>query len=139
MNFNDSKRRGNVVHMPRHGEIMVTGDLHGNFDNYEQLVETADLDRHPGRHILFQEVLHGGPATPEGGCKSFRLLESLALLKAHYPDRVHMILGNHDLAEVTDLVIAKSGRTLNLSYKEGLRQAYGAVNNIIRAFKKGDE
>ncbi len=134
MNFNDPKRRGNVIHMPRRGEFMVTGDLHGNIDNYERIVEIADLGRNPARHVLFQEMIHGGPTTTEGGCKSFKMLEQLAVLKADYPDRVHIILGNHELAEVTDLVIEKGQRRLTLSYEEGLKQAYGADITEVRHY-----
>ena len=105
---------------------MIAGDLHGNRYNFERIVGIANLERHTGRHVLFQELIHGGPTTKEGGCRSFRMLEELATLMAQYRDRVHVIMGNHELAEITEMVVEKAGRQLSLSFEDGLKQAYGA-------------
>jgi hypothetical protein len=54
----------------------------------------ADLDRNPRRHLIMQEVCHGGPTYPDGGCKSHRMLEDVARLKVRYPERFHFLLSN---------------------------------------------
>src|SRR5690348_14028488 len=78
-------RRGNVVELtPDHAaEVMIVADLHGNRLNFNKLLAIAALDEHIGRHLVLQEVCHGGPAYPGemGGCMSHLLLEDCIRLK----------------------------------------------------------
>ncbi len=117
-------------------EVMVTGDLHGHRRNFNLIKKTAALDSNPRRHLLLQEVCHGGPTYPQnGGCMSHTMLEDVAQLKAKYPDRVHFILGNHELAELTDYPIQKNKQMLNLLFRLGLQQMYGpAIEKVREAF-----
>ena len=114
-------------------EVMITGDLHGNRDNFALIVRIAALDQNPRRHLVLQEVCHGGPTYPEsGGCMSHALLENVAALKWQYHDRVHLLLGNHELAELVDYPIQKNRRVLNLAFRIGLQQTYGLSTERIR-------
>ena len=62
-------------------EVMITGDLHGHRDNFNAIRRVAALDEHPGRHLILQEVCHGGPTYPSnGGCMSHAMLEDVARL-----------------------------------------------------------
>src|SRR5262245_8735846 len=67
-------RKGNVVSLTPElaDDVMIVADLHGNRLNFEKLVAIADLPRHPRRHLIMQEVCHGGPEYPgeTGGCMS---------------------------------------------------------------------
>ena len=133
-------RQGNVVELSPElaVEVMVTGDLHGHRQNFNLLRRLAALDENPGRHLVLQEVCHGGPTYPQtGGCMSHTILEDLAALKTKYPARVHFILGNHELAELTDYPIQKSKQSLNLQFRLGLEQMYGpAVEVIYEAYRQ---
>src|SRR3954471_2357682 len=62
-------RVGNVIMLDEESadEVMVTADLHGNRRNFNLIKKTADLDRNPRRHLVLQEVCHGGPTYPSGG------------------------------------------------------------------------
>jgi len=134
-NLATSARQGNVVVLTPEcaDDVMVTGDLHGHRGNFNALKKIADLDDHPRRHLILQEVCHGGPAYPaNGGCMSHTLLEDVAKLKTLYPQQVHFILGNHELAELTDYPIQKNKQMLNLLFRLGLQQAYGAATEKIR-------
>jgi len=114
-------------------ELMVTGDLHGHRRNFNLIKRTADLDAHPRRHLLLQEVCHGGPSYPRNeGCMSHTVLEDVALLKVKYPERVHFILGNHELAEMTDYPIQKNRQMLNLQFRRGLQHMYGPAAEEVR-------
>ena len=53
------------------------------------------------------------------------MLEDVARLKVKYPERVHFLLGNHELAEMTDYPIQKNKQMLNLLFRLGLQQMYG--------------
>jgi hypothetical protein len=133
--FETPARRGNVVVVTPEiaDEVMITGDLHGHRGNFNVLEKIANLDRNPRRYLILQEVCHGGPTYPSnGGCMSHTLLEDVARLKAEYPDRVHFILGNHELAELTDYPIQKNKQMLNLLFRLGLQQVYGLAAEKIR-------
>jgi hypothetical protein len=134
-NVTGACRRGNIVAITaaEADDVMVTGDLHGHRENYERILRIADLAGHPRRHLVLQEVCHGGPAYPGGGgCQSHTLLADVIRLKARYPERVHFLLSNHELAELTDYPIVKARRMLNLSFRCGLHEAYGHDAERVR-------
>ena len=71
VNRSASSRHGNVVLISPDDadDVLVAADLHGNRRNYEKLLAIADLDANPRRHLIMQEVCHGGPTYPSGtGC-----------------------------------------------------------------------
>ncbi|MDA1051886.1 MAG: hypothetical protein O3C40_15580 [Planctomycetota bacterium] len=133
-NVDSPARVGSVIEVSgaTGDEVLVAADLHGNRINFEKLLKTADLSSHPRRHLVMQEVCHGGPTYPAGGCMSHLLLEDVASLKNAFPDRFHFILSNHELAELTDFPIMKSGKMLNLTFREGLQQLYGDRAEQVR-------
>jgi hypothetical protein len=81
-----------------------------------------------------QEVCHGGPEYPgeEGGCMSHLLLEDCIRLKTEFPERFHFLLSNHELAELGDFPICKGRRMLNLAFRCGIREMYGAASDSVR-------
>jgi len=128
-------RSGNVIHLTdEHADdVMVTADLHGHRHNFSELLRIADLDKQTRRHLVLQEVCHGGPVSGDGGaCLSYVLLEEVAQLKCDYADRVHFIMSNHELAEMTDYPILKGQRMLNLSFRSGLQEQYGDDTDKVR-------
>ncbi len=131
-------RQGNVVLISPEmaDEVMITGDLHGNRDNFNRILQIADLATHPRRHLILQEVCHGGPLDRSGlACMSHMMLEDVAQLIMEFPERVHFLLSNHELAELVDFPIIKGGKMLNLLFRRGLQKTYGeAAERICRAF-----
>jgi hypothetical protein len=123
-NMTTPTQRGFLVELPGEGDILVTGDVHGNLANLQRLIQTADLKGHPRRHLVLQELVHELDSLDEV-CNSHRLVEIAAKLKAAFPSRVHVLLGNHEFAEILDLGIGKNGRALNVAFEEGLRRSYG--------------
>lgn len=114
-------------------EVMVTADLHGNRLNFERLSRTADLPAHARRHLVMQEVCHGGPVYPDtSACMSHLLLEDVANMKVQFGDRFHFILGNHELSELIDVPIMKSSRMLNLMFRCGMQEMYGQDADKVR-------
>ncbi|HEX5104726.1 MAG TPA: metallophosphoesterase [Pirellulaceae bacterium] len=129
-------RRGNVIELSpdNAGDVMIVADLHGNRLNFEKLLRIADLESHPRRHLIMQEVCHGGPEYPGegGGCMSHLLLEDCIRLKNEHPERFHFLLSNHELAELSDYPICKSRRMLNLVFRAGISEMYGAAAEEVR-------
>ncbi len=134
-NWKTPGREGNVVVLTAElaDEVMITGDIHGNRRNFNLIRKIAALGRHPRRHLVLQEVCHGGPTyTQNGGCRSHTVLEDVAELTLKHPGRVHFILGNHELAELIDYPIQKSKQMLNLLFRLGLQQMYGPATDRVR-------
>jgi hypothetical protein len=134
-NLATPNRRGNVIEIGPEiaDDVMLTGDLHGHRRNLNLIRRIADLGSLPRRHLMLQEVCHGGPTYPQtGGCMSHVTVEDIARLKVQYPDRVHFLLGNHELAELTDYPIQKNKQMLNLLFRMGLEQMYGDESDRVR-------
>lgn len=130
-------RRGNVVELSSDNaaDVMIVADLHGNRLNFDKLLRIADLAGQPRRHLIMQEVCHGGPEYPgaRGGDMSHLLLEDCIRLKTEFPERFHFLLSNHELAELGDFPICKARKMLNLNFRTGIGELYGAAADEVRS------
>jgi len=129
-------RRGHVLHLQDCSEVLVAGDLHGHVGNFQALMLAADLERHPTRHFVLQEIIHGRFHYPQGGDKSHQLVDLFAALKCRYPKRVHLIPGNHELAQWTGRIVIKADVNQNRLFEDGVLTAYGseAANRIYETY-----
>jgi len=91
----------------------------------------AELAKYPGRHLVVQELVHGPHRDPTGGDKSHQMVDILAALKCQFPRRVHMLLGNHELAELTGQSIGKGDEILNGLFRQGVDACYGSRGEEI--------
>lgn len=135
LNRKTATRNGNIIELTREAgeDVVVSADLHGNRLNFSQLLRVADLEHHSARHLIMHEVCHGGPTYPNSAaCMSHQLLEDVAWIKCQFPNQFHFLLGNHELAEMTDFPILKGGRVLNLLFREGLQALYGDASEEVR-------
>jgi hypothetical protein len=123
-NSKDTFRHGNLIHLPAAGELVITGDLHGHRRNFERAVTFADLAHHPHRHIILQEIIHGGPEDSEGGCLSYQLLFDVVRYKLKFPEQVHVILSNHDTAFINNSEVMKDGKEMNRAMREAIKREY---------------
>ena len=130
-------RQGNVVHLDRHCEVIVAGDLHGNRGGLSRIIDYAPLDRNwPGRLIL-QEIIHGPPDGRTGQDRSIEVLLRAARLKIEHPREVLFLLGNHDLAQATGNEVTRNGQPSCRSFSAGVAFAYGeAADEILAALKE---
>ena len=87
----DKYRRDNLICLAANGSLILTGDLHGHCRNFERIVAFADLANNPDRHIVFQEIIHGGPEDSIGGCLSYRLLFDVIRYKLSFPPRFPLL------------------------------------------------
>ena len=126
----DLFRHGQLVDLPNSGDVMITGDLHGNLANFQRILRIADLQNHPQRHLVLQELLHAMYAdTPD---HSYRLLEEAALVKSFFPSQVHILLANHDLAEYLRLDILKRGSSVLRAFDAAIEAAYAFNKDVVR-------
>jgi predicted phosphodiesterase len=137
-NSEDSFRRGNVIYLPTESSLIVTGDIHGHRRNFERIIAFASLDTNPDRHIILQEIIHGGPEDQQGGCLSYKLLFDVARYKLNFPHRVHIIMGNHDTAFISNIQVIKNGKEMSrpmyLAIQREFQQAGPEIIQAIRQF-----
>jgi len=73
---------------------------------------------------VLQEILHGGPEDAQGGCLSYRLLFDVARYKLDYPHQVHIILGNHAVAFISNSEVMKSGKEMNRAMRGAIEREF---------------
>ncbi|MHC5537941.1 metallophosphoesterase, partial [Singulisphaera rosea] len=118
-------RRGGVVTLEDAADVLVVGDLHGNIPAFRKILEEAALNLNPKRHLVLQELIHGPRFYPDDrGDRSHQLVDLVSALKCQYPTRVHVIIGNHELSELTGRIIGKNGMALNAQFRLGIATAY---------------
>jgi hypothetical protein len=117
-------RKGNVIHLPQAGNVIVAGDLHGHRRNFDRIQKLADLENNPGTHVILQEIIHGGPEDDYGGCLSWRLLFDTIHYKIQFPDQVHILLGNHDTASISNSSVLKAGKEMNRAMQSAMRRHF---------------
>jgi len=136
-NYADEFRRGNLISLPPDGSIVVTGDIHGHRRNFERVLTFADLPNNPKRHLVLQEIIHGGPQDTKGGCLSYKLLFDAVRYKLDFPSQVHIVTGNHDTAFINDSEIMKDGKEMHSAMCQALqREFHNAYPDIKTAIKE---
>jgi hypothetical protein len=137
-NNSDIFREYNLVCLPSSGSLIIAGDIHGHLRNLERIVNFADLANNPNRHVVLQEILHGGPKDSQGDCMSYKVLFEAVRYKISFPDQVHIVMANHDTAVINNSKVMKEGKEMNRSMCQALerefQEAYNDIQLAIRQF-----
>ena len=129
-NREDRFRRGALVELPARGDLVIMGDLHGHRANLNKVYNALDLGNHPERHLVIQELVH---VLEVGVDTSYEMLEEVAAIKIRYPDQVHILMGNHEHAELVGEEVLKGGICLNILFKEPIKRKYKEYYEKARA------
>ncbi len=138
LNWEDPYRHGCMLQMPNYGQLVMTGDLHGHFRNFDRLKKYANLERTPARHVVLHEMVHKELPTMQDVDDSHLLLVECAAYKCEYPDQVHFLQSNHELAQLTGYNIAKNGRIVIDAYNQHVITTYGERDGhaVLRAMEE---
>ncbi|MCG3137832.1 MAG: hypothetical protein HJJLKODD_01685 [Phycisphaerae bacterium] len=136
-NRSDPLLRGSTLHFPNYGQLVLNGDMHGNIRNFDKLVRFCMLGGTPGRHVILQELIHEEPGSPDLPDMSHVLLYETAHWKCAFPEQVHFLQSNHELAQLTDQEITKNGRSVIRDFEEGVARTFGRnhMPQVIEAIK----
>jgi len=133
-NRNDLLLRGSELIFPNYGQLVMTGDLHGHTRNFERLQRYCDLEHFAARHVIIHEIIHEEVESFDGLDESFWVLIKAAQWKCDFPDQVHFLQSNHELAQLTGHEITKNGRIVTAAFDESIREAFGdEAENVIQA------
>ena len=130
-------RNGQLLHLPAEGELMISGDLHNHRRNFERIVALAALDAFGQRHVVLQELIHGGALGAQGEDNSLDLVLDAIAWSMEFPGRVHFILSNHDWAQIFGMPILKDGYDLTERFNRALAVNFGGrAAEVARAFRQ---
>ncbi len=121
----DPLRRGSVLHFGSAGQLVVTGDMHGNLRNFDKLQRFCALERSAGRCVLLHELIHQDVNGGEGRDLSIDLLMRAAAWKVAFPDNVFFLQSNHELAQLMGQEITKGGRSVLADFERGVEHRFG--------------
>lgn len=139
-------RVGSIDRIEPPGILIATGDLHDNPLHMSRVVEAAGMgptpppDTHLDRHLTLHELIHSDRLM-NGMDMSYRALARAAALKAAYPERVHLLLANHELAQVAGAGIIKDGVKVVEAFDAGVEYAFAdraeevetAIDEFVKA------
>ncbi len=130
-------REGSLVQLPATGRLLVTGDLHDNPEHLGKIVQLARLDASADHHVVLHEIIHSERLV-NGVDLSHRMLARVAELVVAYPQQVHVVLANHELAQMTGQGVSKgAGNSVEL-FNAGLQYVFSddweAVSKSIKGF-----
>ncbi len=123
-NKEDTYRQGNIINLPQEGSLVISGDIHGHRRNFEKIIKFSQLENNPDRHLILQEIIHGGSQDEQGNCTSYKVLFDAVKYKLKFPNQVHFIMGNHDTAFITDSKVIKDGKEMNRSMRKALEREF---------------
>ena len=135
LNRTDPLRNGQMLCFPGTGDLFVAGDIHNHSRNFERFRKAAALDKNPDRHVILQELIHGGSLGAQGEDRSMEMLLQACDWARHYPGRVHFLLANHDMAQVQRVPIMKDGYDLTDRFSRYIENTYrGDGPRVVEAF-----
>lgn len=121
----DPLRTGSLLRFGSAGQLVVTGDMHGNTANFAKLQKFCALERSPGRSVILHELIHTEPVRPGAPDLSIDLLLAALDWKRNHPDNVFFLQSNHELSQALGFEITKGGRSVLHDFERGLEQRFG--------------
>ena len=131
-NLLDRYRTGQVVNLPPDHEVWFPGDIHDHRTNFRKLVDAAALGEHPNRHLILHELIHGEHFDEHGAEDSWHILFQAAELKLDFPDQVHFLMANHDLAQIHGDGIAKAGLDVCKAFNKGVKRDFPGHDIMVQ-------
>lgn len=131
LNREDSLLDGSMLVFPDYGQLVMTGDLHGHRRNLEKLMRYCDLAQLGARHVILHEIIHEEIESLTAHDASHAVLLKSAEWKCEFPDQVHFLQSNHELAQVNRHEITKSGRVVTMDFEEGVLDTYGPAGDAV--------
>jgi hypothetical protein len=120
------KSHNKAVVLPTNTNYVAVGDLHGDKVNAEVILNKIKYRLR--RESDFSVVFLGDYV--DRGLDSLGVLLELLVLKTQYPDRVFLLMGNHELREVN----YRNGFLIELQKKFGLRRGLDLAEKINELF-----
>ncbi len=142
-NRHDALLRGATLYFPDYGQLVMTGDIHGHRRNFEKLVKFCVLGQSAARHVILHELIHQEPVRLNDIDLSHEVLFEAAHWKCAFPEQVHFLQSNHEMAQLVGHEITKNGRFVLQAFEDGVAHTFGrnhmprimdAIKDFISSF-----
>ncbi len=113
-----------LVELEPKGKAVVVADLHGRFQTLKQIIEKSQLIKNLSRDTYFictGDFIH---SFDERDC-SVDTIEHLCFLKERFPNRVFVLLGNHEWSYIANVPIYRNGENLHERFLKGMESEFG--------------
>jgi len=138
-----SCRQGSIDVVREPASLIATGDLHDNPVHLAKVAQVAGVieddagEMATPSHLTLHELIHSDRLI--AGCDmSYRALAKAAKFKVDAPERVHVLLANHELAQIVGAGVVKNGVRCVDAFNAGLDYVFAAeaerVNEAINGF-----
>lgn len=131
LNREDPLLHGSLLRFPPYGQLVMTGDLHGHRRNFERIQTFCNLQQYAARHVIIHEIVHQEIASLDARDDSHRVLLDCARWKCEFPEQVHFLMGNHELAQLQRHEITKNGRVVIDDFDTAVREDYGQQGDEV--------
>ncbi len=136
-------RKGSIDLIGAPARLIATGDLHDNPLHFARVVDAAGYNDAPSAelaHLTLHELIHSDRLINDMDF-SYRVLARAAALKARFPEHVHTLLANHELAQIVGSGIVKDGLNVVNAFNDAVEHTFGsstgdvaaAINSFIRS------
>ena len=129
----DPIRKVGLLEYGSAGQVVMTGDLHGNLRNFEKLQRYCALERSPGRSVILHELIHEDIERADQLDLSIDVLLRAAQWKCDFPDNVFILQANHELAQLRGQEISKGGRSVLYDFEQGVAHRFGSEADAVLA------
>jgi hypothetical protein len=131
LNLESPILKGATLYPEMPGRLVISGDLHDHRPNLVNLIKIAKLEESENNHLLLQEVIHGDQIV-QGNDLSVFMLALVAGLKVKFPKQVHVLLSNHELAQIDGTTIIKHDVDVTTRFDETIDRVYRSDGDDIR-------
>ena len=135
LNLSDPVREGSLLCFADYGQVVMTGDLHGHRRNFEKIVKYCQLEATPIRHVILHEMIHEEPTVFGEPDRSIEVLLDAAKWKTFFPEQVHFMQSNHELAQLQNHTITKGGRIVTSEFELGVAEVMDTprIDGVLEA------
>ena len=110
-----------LIELPHKGKALIITDLHGNLEDYNRYMEIWKEFKDKNHHLILTGDFIHSCYVNDG---SLEIIESI---KTHYEneENFHILLGNHEWAQILDESIYKYGLNQTQDFKGFVYKKYG--------------
>ena len=107
------KKYEKLIELPHKGKALIITDLHGNLEDYERYMEIWNEFKDKNNHLILTGDFIHSCYVNDG---SLEIIDSLKMLYEN-DENFHVLLGNHEWAQILDESIYKGGLNQTQDFK----------------------
>ena len=127
-----------IIRLPHHGKAIIVTDLHGNWNDFEKVMELWEETSRKEYHLIITgDFIH---AMGRENDRSVDILEKVMYEWGRH-ENFHLLLGNHEWATLTRMSVYKGGINVTLNFEDLLQDKFqddweSKLNEYTRFLRK---